>query len=209
LLAVVPLAVIAIGVFVAYSFGALSFVDAWFQPALVDSKGVVYWNGEILRGGMLETKHEKSGVRGANSTIGADGTVVLETMVNGEFRPGAYVGKHKVAVRQNDRTVTMVFSQPPPSSPEKYLDFKTSDLEINVTRDPAKNEFRLDLTGTGPKGQNNSKEETEAAAAAAAAKAAEPKQTPEELAKKILADNDQDKDGKLSDSERGQIPFQY
>jgi len=209
LLLVVPLALIVFLIFGAYVFGRLPFVDGLFKPALVQAKGVVYWNGELLRGGMIATQSETKGVKGATGMVGTDGTFELETLVDGELKKGAYAGKHKVVVRQNDRTVTMVFSQPPSSSPEKYLDFATSDLLVDVQRDASKNNFRLEMTGTGPKGQNNSKEEREKYEAEQAAKAKQPKVNPAELAKKLIEDNDADKDGKLSESERGGIPFQY
>jgi len=205
LLVAAPLAIIVIVAFVAYVFGGLSFVNNFFQPKLVAVKGLVYWNGEILEGGTIETEHETPGVRGASGNVNTDGSIALQTMVNGQFVDGVYAGRHKVIIRQVDRTAPRGASMPPPSSPEKYLTFKTTDLEIDVSRDPAKNNFKLEMLGKGPKGQTNSKEETQAAKNVPKA----PVLSPHERALKLMADNDADKDGKLSPDEQRGLGFQF
>jgi len=204
LMIVIPLALVAVVVFGLYVTGALNFLEAFVKPALVESKGVVYWNGNILKGGEINTQHETKGVRGATGYIKADGTFVLTTQVNGEFVDGAYAGQHKVTIRQIDRLAPRGASMPPPGSPEKYLDFATTDLTINVVRDASKNSFRLEMSGAGPKGQMNTKEEEELA------NTPKPKPlSPEERVAKMLEDNDADKDGKLSAQEQGGLGFQY
>lgn len=203
LLVIIPLALIVFGVGFAMFYKDGAFLSGLFQPPLMKVTGTVYWNGRPLKGGEIRTQPTDQSKRGSSGPIDQNGKFVLQTFVDRDLREGAYAGTHKVIVQKLDQSVRAMGFAPPPATPEKYQSYETSDVTIEISRDPNKNDLKIEISGNGPKGQNNSEEEEKAAATAAAAPPAE-RPPPAVLVKQMMEKNDANKDGKLDkDEQRG------
>lgn len=106
-------------------------------PPLVTYSGQIFYKGQPLTGGGVFTEPLNSKLIGAVGGLEKDGRFTL--MTNGE--PGAYVGKHKLAV-----SVMSGGSPPSPLIPGRYTQIHTTPLIIEVHADPAKNkaEFKVE-----------------------------------------------------------------
>ena len=99
-------------------------------PKLVEFKGKVIYRGQPLTGGGVFTQPSDPNLVGGVAALEADGTFVLQT--NGV--PGAYVGKHKLAV-----SVMSGGSPPVPVIPAAYTEIRSTPLGILVSEDPSAN----------------------------------------------------------------------
>lgn len=134
-------------VFALLLVGGLGFLaNEWWvnrAPSRVKVTGRVTWNGKPVTVGAVMTRHVDYPKEAAIGAFDSEGK--FELLSNGQ--PGAAVGTHKVIVASY-KTETF----PIPLVPSAYLKVETTPLSIEVTRDPAKNHFELEVKGEMPSG---------------------------------------------------------
>lgn len=118
--------------------------EYWSNRELVYVKatGRVMWNGKPVTIGAVMTRHTRFEKEAAIGAFDKDGKFELSS--NG--RPGAAIGTHKVIVASYG--VGMGTS---PLVPAPYLKAATTPLTIEVSSDPGKNHFDLEIFGDSPK----------------------------------------------------------
>jgi hypothetical protein len=118
-------------------------------PTTVPAKGVVTYKGQPVPKLSVAFIPDKGKL--ASGTTDASGKFVLMTNQPGD---GAMVGTYKVAFSVVSDEIPPMPGFPeekdykPPVSPipAKYADASTSGLTMTVDKDPAKNDFKIDLT---------------------------------------------------------------
>ncbi|MBX3442711.1 MAG: hypothetical protein KF774_09905 [Planctomyces sp.] len=108
-------------------------------PRLVEARGRVTWKGNPVTVGAVMTQHVDDPMQATLGAFDSDGKFVLDT--NGD--PGAAVGRHKLIVASYEDGGL----PPPPRVPTKYVDFRTTPLEIEVFADPSRNVYEIVLEG--------------------------------------------------------------
>lgn len=136
--------VAGIMVLVALAFAGVEYVN---NQASTYAKvtGRVMWEGKPVTIGAVMTQHTTSPTETAVGGFDSEGK--FELMTNGT--PGAAVGVHKVIVASYEPDSMGI-----PLVPAEYLKMATTPLSINVTNDPAKNHFELQVVGEKPKRPN-------------------------------------------------------
>jgi hypothetical protein len=138
------IAVLAGGVGWGY-FDVSGRIAQWMLPPLVPVSGQVYLNDEPLADAQIFA--QAMNVKGANALGKTDtqGRFTLRTDVQGRFRPGVYVGEHRVMIIKPDPAIPPGPFKPPVITPPECSSFDTTPLRLRVERDPARNhvEFRL------------------------------------------------------------------
>ncbi len=115
--------------------------ERMLEPKLVEATGQVEYNGKPVTIGYVQTTPMSGRGYGALGVLDEQGRFTLAT--NG--RPGASVGKHKVAV------MSMTTDFPPkPLVPPNYTDLSQTPLTIEVKSTAEKNQFTLLLKGELP-----------------------------------------------------------
>lgn len=112
------------------------FLSGWGDPQIMTVTGQITFNGEPLPAGFLETLPENTNLPGARANIEQGGKFSLVT--NG--KPGAYVGKHKVAVvgfEIDDPTGFIL--------PHEFSELSSTPLVIDVSEDASRNHIVLAL----------------------------------------------------------------
>jgi hypothetical protein len=192
LVVAVPLVLIILGAFYlfAYQDGA-GWLRELFSPRLVAGSGKVYFGDQPLDGGEVRTAPVGSDVTGAVGFIKEDGTFEFVTDIRGDFKPGIFVGEHKVTVVKRENATSPAL--PPPLTPEQYASFGTTPLTIVVDKSPDKNvfEFRLEK----PAGDNSP---SASGAARPGGGAGRGPSDPQEFIRQTLEQYDKNDDGALS-----------
>jgi hypothetical protein len=125
------------------AFGLPASIQGWFDPALVPATGRVFHEGKPIPAGTILTAPLDGQPTGAIGLVQEDGRFKFETQVNDRYVDGIYVGRHKVAVNYGQPKMMGVI----PLVPEKYFTLSGTVLTINVSQDPAKNDFEFKLEG--------------------------------------------------------------
>ncbi len=163
---VLTLVVVIVGV-AAVSYAAWKMTEK--PVVLVAFSGRVMFDGKPVTIGGIVTQRLDDDLDGAVSALDEDGRFVLKT----DGKPGAYVGRHKVAISANTPTMP-----PRPLIPDVYSSMSSSPLTIEVSVDAAENHKEIVLVGKLPEGSTP----------APAARPAE--ETPSESAKKKAASSE-------------------
>ena len=109
---------------------------------LVNATGTVTWDGKPVTVGAVMTVLESDPTFSSIGPLDENGRFVLSTYGNGD---GTATGRHKLVVASFGDGMP-----PPPLVPAEYTQLKTTPLVIEVSADPAKNNFDIRLTGTLP-----------------------------------------------------------
>jgi hypothetical protein len=163
--------VLVIAVIAGGGYAALQLINPG-EAQLVKARGQVLWNGKPVTIGAVMTEHVDDPFQAALGALDKEGRFELDT--NGI--PGAALGRHKLIVASYEEGGVA----PPPLVPSKYVSYNTTPLVIEITSDPEKNVYAINLEGEldrrrGPPPAESSEEpqETEAAGADAAESAAD------------------------------------
>jgi hypothetical protein len=114
------------------------------RPSLVHTEVRVTFRGEPLPEAVLITRPTREGLQGALGMPTDElGRYVLQTDLDGRYQEGAYPGRHKVTVARYGPSTGP--SPPPLLTPQRYSSLDTTDLIIEVSRDPELNQFELKL----------------------------------------------------------------
>lgn len=151
---VVPLgAAVAAGLLSWGHFDVEQRIHRWMLPPLVSVSGQVFLNGEPLAKAQVFTQPSGGTSRGAMGVADADGRFSLRTDVDGDFLPGARLGKHLVVIQAQDPNAPSGPFKPPLITPPDCAEFSTTPLTLQVERDPARNQFtfRLEHKAEPPK----------------------------------------------------------
>lgn len=128
--------------------GGLAFGAYWYasnqQIVLVKATGRVMWDGKPVTIGAVMTEYEHDPIQVAIGAFDSEGRFELTT--NGAA--GAAVGKHRVIVASYGAGMGTT-----PLVPKEYLKASSTPLTIEVTTDPAKNHFELEVVGEAPKNE--------------------------------------------------------
>lgn len=167
------LAVLVVGVGVAWGAGLLEPVANYLSPTLVEVRGKVTFNGQPLSRGLVMTVYETPGLMGGLGPIESDGTFNLTT--NGD--PGIYSGNHRFKV-------SYMTSRFPPTSllPEQYSDVQTTPFAFTIKRGQTGQFLELNMTGELKPDESPSKKpapSTETSIPAQSPTDSSPSETPE------------------------------
>jgi len=143
LIPLIGLASIVALVAVGLSMGWDAKLSSSFGPSLVKVTGSVTYNGKPVSTGYIQTAPAEGNFRGALGPLDENGNFELSTHIQGSLTKGAYAGIHKFAVVAGESKPGQF--APTPIVPTKVFDILTTDLRISVSRDPAKNQFKIDL----------------------------------------------------------------
>jgi hypothetical protein len=125
-------------------FDGPEWLSSLIRPSLVHTEVRVTFRGEPLPEAVLITRPSKKGLRGAlGMPTGEVGRYVLHTDLDGQYQEGAYPGRHKVTVARYGLSAGP--SPPPLLTPQKYSSLDSTDLIIEISRDPQLNRFELTL----------------------------------------------------------------
>lgn len=132
-----------VSVMIVVGLGFLGY-EYWSNRELVYVKvtGRVMWNGKPVTIGAVMTRHTRYEKEAAIGGFDKDGKFELSS--NG--RPGAAIGTHKVIVASYGAGMGTT-----PLVPAPYLKATTTPLTIEVSSDPDKNHFELEIFGDSPK----------------------------------------------------------
>lgn len=132
-----------LSVMIVIGLGFLGF-EYWSnrEPTYVKATGRVMWNGKPVTIGAVMTRHSKYEKESAIGAFDKDGK--FELMSNGKL--GAAIGTHKVIVASYGAGMGTT-----PLVPAPYLKASSTPLTIEVTTDPSKNHFELEIVGDAPK----------------------------------------------------------
>lgn len=149
LMIILPVALVLVLYVVGFGvFDGARWLRELMEPPLVAGSGQVMYRGKPLANGELQTQHEKAGVRGAAGFLDADGRFDLQTERDGDWLPGAFVGKHKVTVVLYPEQQTTAGT--PPITPLKYASFETTDQSIVVSKNADENTYVITLEEDPP-----------------------------------------------------------
>jgi hypothetical protein len=112
---------------------------------------VVFKDGTPLPGGWVFFQSEDPAVKtSSQAEIQPDGKFQLMTEAKGD---GAPEGRYRVAVKPPLAAKREGKNLPPPLIDPRYENADTSNLEFTITRDPARNVFRIEVDRpvAGPK----------------------------------------------------------
>lgn len=108
---------------------------------------VVFKDGTPLTGGWVSFQPLDPGVKtSSQGEIQPDGTFRLTTEAKGD---GAPEGRYRVTVTPPLPLKREGKNLPPPAIDPRYQDAEKSRLEFTVTRDPARNHFRIEVDRPG------------------------------------------------------------
>lgn len=132
-----------VSVMIVIGLGFLGY-EYWANREIAYAKvtGRVMWNGKPITIGAVMTRHTRYEKEAAIGAFDKDGKFELSS--NG--RPGAAIGTHKVIVASYGAGMGTT-----PLVPAPYLKATTTPLSIEVTGDPSKNHFELEIVGDEPK----------------------------------------------------------
>lgn len=117
---------------------------------LVKATGRVTWNGKPVTKGVVMAQHDANALFAPMGLLDEDGQFELLT----NMEPGINVGHYKV------RVAAFTEGMPPkPLVPVIYTTFEDSPLTIDVSSDPEKNVFKIELEGEAPGDTGPSPEE--------------------------------------------------
>lgn len=107
-------------------------------PTYMKVTGRVMWDGKPVTIGAVLTRHARYPREGAIGGLDSDGK--FDLMTNG--KDGAVLGTHKIIVASYGMGMGTT-----PLVPARYLKVETTPLSIEVTDDPSKNHFELEVIG--------------------------------------------------------------
>jgi hypothetical protein len=131
-----------VSVMVVIGLGFLGY-EYWSNRELTYVKvtGRVMWDGKPVTIGAVMTQHTKYPREAAIGGLGPDGRFELISNTTA----GAALGTHKIIVASYGAGMGTT-----PLVPREYLKAETTPLSIEVTSDPAKNHFELEVKGVKP-----------------------------------------------------------
>jgi hypothetical protein len=115
----------------------------FFEPAMVEFHGQVFYKDKPLNGATIESKPLQKGRRGGIAFSESDGRFQMMTDIEGKYVKQIYVGDYQLRVAafgQNQGA-----SPPPRITPGKYQGFESSGLTIQATQDKASNTIEIRL----------------------------------------------------------------
>jgi hypothetical protein len=149
MLAVAPLALVAVAAAAMYAFGGADWIAEMMRPPLAPVEGQVFYQGQPLANAIVQTKPLRAALRGAIASSDEEGKFQLRTDIDGTYRRGAYVGEHQIVVA--------AYGEPPNApggaplaTPARYASYETTPLRIEVAAAPGENLVRFDLEGDPP-----------------------------------------------------------
>lgn len=100
--------------------------------------GRVTWNGEPVTVGAVMTEYESDPLLGTLGSLDENGNFELLT----NMQPGAAIGQHKLRVASFSNGMP-----PQPLVPAHYTEFATTPIVIEITGDPDRDHFEIELEG--------------------------------------------------------------
>ena len=131
---------LSIAAALAIGFGAYEYWSN-LEHQIVKVTGRVTWNGSPVTIGAVQTQHTTDSFQAAIGAFDSEGRFELST----NAIPGAAVGTHKVIVASYGPGMGTT-----PLVPREYLKATTTPLTIDVSSDPSKNHFELEIVGDKP-----------------------------------------------------------
>jgi hypothetical protein len=126
------------------AFGAVMYWNN-LELQIVKVTGRVTWNGNPVTIGAVMTRHAEDALLPGIGGLDKEGRFELST----NAVQGAAVGKHKVVVASYGAGMGTT-----PLVPAAYLKFDTTPFTIDVSSDPQKNHFELEIVGEPLKSSN-------------------------------------------------------
>ena len=125
--------------------GGIIWLGSWLSTLTAagtpKAHGRVTWNGEPVTKGAVMAKHESDPTLGPIGSLDQEGR--FELLNN--MQPGIPTGRYKL------RVASFSDGMPPrPLVPKVYTEFSTTPIEVDVSANPDKNYFEIELKGELP-----------------------------------------------------------